>query len=244
MTLLQAVLLYSTIAAGASALGVIPLGARPDGVPRVWLGWANALASGLMIGAAYVLTETGLGRAPLASSVGAVIGIGLLFAIHRVSGLAELRLNETTDDSPAYGYKVLLVNALHSVPEGVAIGVAMLQSRPLGVFMAVALAVHNMPEATILSVALRGWGVALPNAVGLAVTVRLPQVLFAVVTAALIADSTALLPWAAGFAFGSLIYLVIVELLPESYQEAGPPSIAVVTSVAMSMVVLLHGFVS
>jgi hypothetical protein len=38
---------------------------------------------------------------------------------------------------------------------------------------------------------------------------------------------------------GSLIYLVLVELLPESYYQAGHTTIAVVTLVAMGIVVAL-----
>ena len=50
-----------------------------------------------------------------------------------------------------------------------------------------------------------------------------------------------LLPWVAGFAVGALIYRTLVELLPESYRQAGQTSIAVVTLLAMGVVVLLAG---
>ena len=49
------------------------------------------------------------------------------------------------------------------------------------------------------------------------------------------------LPWALGFAVGALTYLVLVELLPESYRQAGHTSIALVALVAMGIVVLLRG---
>jgi len=48
------------------------------------------------------------------------------------------------------------------------------------------------------------------------------------------------LPWALGFAMGALVQLVMSELLPESYRQAGPRSIALVTVVAMGIVVLLQ----
>ncbi len=51
----------------------------------------------------------------------------------------------------------------------------------------------------------------------------------------------AVLPWAIGFAVGSLIYLVLAELLPESYRQAGHTSIALVTLVTMGIVVGLGG---
>jgi zinc transporter ZupT len=42
---------------------------------------------------------------------------------------------------------------------------------------------------------------------------------------------------------GAFLYLVLVELLPESYRQAGHTSIALVTLMAMGMVVLLTGLV-
>ena len=45
---------------------------------------------------------------------------------------------------------------------------------------------------------------------------------------------------AVGVAVGALIYLVMAELLPESYEEAGHQSIALVTIVAMMLVVFLR----
>jgi zinc transporter ZupT len=47
--------------------------------------------------------------------------------------------------------------------------------------------------------------------------------------------------WALGFAVGSLVYLVMVQLLPESYRQAGQTTIALVTIVSMGIVVLLGG---
>jgi zinc transporter ZupT len=67
------------------------------------------------------------------------------------------------------------------------------------------------------------------------------QVLLAVVTYAVVVAAPGLLPWAIGFAFGSLVYLVLAELLSESYREAGRTTIAVVTLVAMGIMVLLGG---
>ena len=71
---------------------------------------------------------------------------------------------------------------------------------------------------------------------------NVPQVLMAVVAVALIqAAPSLLLQWALGFAFGALVYLVLAEHLPESYRKAGHTTIALVTIVAMGIVVLIGG---
>lgn len=232
------VLLYSTLAASAAALGVIPVAWRRV-VPLAWIGWSNALASGLMLGVAYSLMVTGLDQAALWGGVGALLGIVFVHLTHAATGTADMDLNRLDEPSPAYPYQVILVNTLHAAHEGVAIGVGMAVSLPFGILMALALAVHNIPEAAIQISIVTNRGARLRDAAALAVVTNVNQVLLAVVSFSVLQAVPTLLPWVLGFAVGALIYLVMVELLPESYREAGHTSIAVVTLVALGMVVLL-----
>lgn len=234
------VLIYSSLAASAAALGAMPLVAR-ERLPLTWIGWANALAAGLMLGAAYALMVAGLDRAPARGAAGALLGIAFVFSTHAASGTEDLDLNRLRETGPAYGYQLLLVNTLHAVPEGIAIGAAMAVSLPFGIFMALAIAVHNVPEATVFSSILTSRGVPLRDAAGLSVAANVNQVLLAIVTFAIVSAAPSVLPWALGFAVGALIYLVMAELLPECYRQAGRTSIALVTIVAMGMVVWLSG---
>ena len=235
------VLLYSSVAAAAAALGTVPLALR-ERIPVAWIGWANALAAGLMLGTAYVIVVAGLNRMVLAGASGAFLGIGFIYWTHLISRTEELDLNKLDRTRPEYGYQVLLIQSLHSASEGVAIGVAMSLGTGLGVFAALAFAVHNIPEATVLCTVLRARGIRLRDAAGLAVMTNVSLVLMAIVTFALIDAAPSLQPWALGFAMGALVYLVMMEPLPESYRQAGNTSIALVTSVAMGIVVLLNGF--
>lgn len=234
------VLLASAAAAGAAALGPLPLLGREQ-VPLLAIGWANALAAGLMLGPAYLLMTAGLQFEPLQGALGAALGIGFVWFTHHAGGTEEMDLNRLGESSELYGYRVMLVNTLHSASEGVAIGAAMGVGVPFGVFMAVAMAVHNVPEATVLSAILRGRGVRGGAAAGLAVTTNVTQVLLGVVTFAVVTAAPGFLPLALGFAFGSLLYLTLAELLPECYRQAGRTTMALVTLVAMGMVVLLGG---
>lgn len=234
------VLLASSAAAGTAALGPLPLVGR-GGLPRAALGWASAVAAGLMLGAAYLLMSAGIEYDPLQGALGAVLGIGFVWLTHSASGTADLELSGVEGATDVYGYQVMLVNTLHSASEGVAIGAAFGVGVPFGVFVALALAVHNVPEATVLATILRGRGVGLLATSALAVVTNTTQVLLAVVTYAVVVAAPGALPWAIGFAFGSLVYLVLAELLSESYREAGRTTIAVVTLVAMGIMVLLGG---
>jgi ZIP family zinc transporter len=135
---------------------------------------------------------------------------------------------------------VLLVSALHSAAEGLAIGAAMAVDLVLGTWMAVTIAIHNVPEGTLLAAVFRSQGesngrVLLLTLVGSATLVPMAVSTFAVLDAA-----PWITPWALGFGSGALIYLVTVDLLPESYRQAGATSIALVALLAMGVVAALQ----
>lgn len=232
------VLICASLAAFTAALGVVPH-ALAGRLPLPVLGWANAVAAGMMLGVAYSLFALELEGGALTGAAGAVIGVFFVRLAHVGAGTEDLDLNGLEDLSPAYGYQIVLVNTLHAAYEGIAIGVAMLVSVPFGISMAAALAVHNVPEAMILAAVVTGRGLSLPKTAALAVATNLNQVLLAVATFTVVGALPTLFPWALGFAVGALIYLVLAELLPESYREAGHTSIAVVTLIAMGVVLVL-----
>ena len=237
---LAAVLFFSSLAALAAVLGAAPLALGVPPARRV-IGWANALAGGLMIGVAYTLLQEGLDGALIAGGFGTLVGVVFVRGTHTATGTGELDLERPEGAGPDYSYKALLVDSLHAADEGVAIGVAMAVSLPLGIAMAATLAVHNVPEAMVLNSVLTSRGIKPSQSSFLSVVVNVNQVLLAVVTFTLIGLWPWLLPWVAGFAVGALIYRTLVELLPESYRQAGQTSIAVVTLLAMGVVVLLAG---
>ncbi len=236
------VLLFSMLAAFAAPLGILPLRSR-TAVSASWLGWANAIAAGFMLGAAYVIAEIALVDHPVRAAVGALLGIGFVHLSHRVSGVGDIDLNRLEDVDPLYGYRILSVSGLHGAMEGLAIGLAMLEGLPFGVLVALAMAIHNIPEAAVLGSVLRSTGLGPARTAGLAVAANIGQILLAIVAFAIVPAIPGLLPWAFGFAVGGLTYLAISELLPEAYHRAGPVSIALVTSVATGFVVLLRGVV-
>ena len=241
------ILALSTVAALVSAFGVLPLMGRRR-LPSTWLGWANAIAGGMMLGAAYMLSAieaTSEAVAPqVFAAIGAVVGVGLTYWTHVAVGTGTTDLNRARATDPAHGYRILMVNGLHSAFEGVAMAVAMVIDLRFGVLVALALAVHNIPEATVLSSVLQGRGLKLHQIAGLAVAANVSQILLAVATYSVVVAAPATLPWVQGFSVGSLIQLVLLELLPESYREAGKTSIALVTVVALGVVVLVQGFVA
>jgi ZIP family zinc transporter len=236
------VLVFATLAAFLAPIGVFPLRHR-EAVPSAWIGWANALAAGFMLGTAYLLAEIALSDHPVQASVGSLLGIGYTYLSHRASGVEDVDLNRLDGVDPLYGYRVLFVGGLHGAMEGLAIGLAMLESLPFGILVALAMAIHNIPEAAILGSVLRSSGLGVARTAALAIAAKVGQILFAVIAFAVVPAIPGLMPWAFGFAVGGLSYLVLSELLPQAYERAGPISIGLVTSVATGFVVLLRGFI-
>ena len=234
-----AVLLYASIA----ALSAIPGGLirwSPDAGGDRWIGWAHALAGGGMLGAAFVLTLVP-DAAPVAAALGGGLGVGFIAATHALTRLDTLDLSRPRREDPSAAPRLVALHSLHACSEGVAIGVAMAVDLSLGVFMALAIAVHNVPEAALLSGATRRPGAGRAGGVGLVVLCNVGQPSLAVATWFVVTAVPAFLPWALGFAVGALLNLVMTELLPASYREAGSTSIALVASVALGLVVLLGG---
>lgn len=240
MNLTLLVLAASGAAALSGGLGaLIYLG--PEQAPRRWLGWATAVAGGFMLGAAYATLELGMGEKPVAVTTGALLGVLYVFATHRFQGSEELQLTRTEGVDSAYAFRVLTIQSLHSASEGIAIGVAALINLGFGMFTAFAFALHNVAEAGVLSAVLRGQGATAAQAAALGVFTNAGQVLLAVVTVAVVTSAPASMPWVTGFAVGALVHLVLTELLPESYRDAGALSTALVTSLAMGVVILWAG---
>ena len=241
------VLLYSTLAAGLAVLGALPfaLGGRPR---PVWIGSAGALAAGLMLGAGYLLMEWGLDQGTWAAVAGGAAGVAYTLGARLFIGADDLGGKPEADEpTGSYGKRdriprLLLQHGLHAAAEGIAIGVAMTLHLRLGVFVALALAIHNVGEAMWLTDLLRRRRVSLGRAAGLSVVINLPQPVLALAAFALGPVLTGFLPAALGFAAGALVFLVLTELIPEAYPQAGTGVVSFLVSASAGTVVLLESF--
>jgi zinc transporter, ZIP family len=212
-----------------SVLAAIAAGLGPFFIGRKYLGWANALAAGMMLGAGYLVMTAGLSRGILIASGGAAVGATIAFAIHVLLGVGS---------RPVIAYTA---SAVHSAPEGIAMGAAMALSPAFGFFVVLTLALHNISESAVVISQLENGGFKRGRATLLAIGARATQIIFALLALVFAHTSQAALSFTLGFAFGALVYLCIAELLPEAYHAAGRTSIAVVASVAAGVVSLLGG---
>lgn len=192
-------------------------------------------ASGVMVAASVWsllipsidMAETSMGKLSFApAAAGFVLGIFFLLVMDRV--IPHLHLNdEKPEGLPAKLKKttmLVLAVTLHNIPEGMAVGVvfAGLLNGSSGITIAGALAlsigiaIQNFPEGAIISLPLRSEGGSKRKAFLYGMASGIVEPVAAAITILLTRFITPLLPYLLAFAAGSMIYVVVEELLPEA----------------------------
>jgi ZIP family zinc transporter len=228
------VFLLALLTAGATGLGALPF-AFAKHPTRGWLGASNAVAAGLMLAASFGLIYEGVNHGLLRTLAGALLGLGFIVAVRRL-----LRQNEHPAVFAGMGgldaRKALLivgVMTVHSFTEGVGIGVSFGGGEALGLFISLALAVHNVPEGLAISLVLVPRGVGWVRAAWWSVFSSLPQPLMAVPAFLFVELFRPLLPYGLGFAAGAMIWMVFSELVPDALEETSSNLVAVVVTVSV-----------
>ncbi len=219
------VALYAALAAAAAGLG--PILSRVQGPEDRFVGLANALAAGMMLGLAYPLTRDGLDSGTISATLGASVAVVSLFLVH-----VWFNLDGGDAISPV---RALIGASVHSAPEGLALGVACAIDPRFGAVVAFTLALHNVGEGIALSSYLVQREKRV-RAVAAAALSNLPQVALATSGFLLAKARPELRPLLLGASAGSLIYLSLADLLPSGYHVAGRTAISVVVIAATSMV--------
>jgi zinc transporter ZupT len=211
-----AVFLAALATALATGLGAVPFlfAGTPD---RSWIGVANGLAAGFMLGASIGLCLEGARYSVGRTFLGAAAGITFI----AVAGTVLARNHHvhigSLQGSDAFRAVLIVgVMTLHSFAEGVGVGVAFGDGATLGLLIALAIAVHNIPEGLAISLVMVPRGASVASAAGWSVVSSLPQPLMAVPAFLFVEAFGGFLPVGLGFAAGAMVWLVAADLLPEA----------------------------
>lgn len=110
--------------------------------------------------------------------------------------------------------------ALHNFPEGMAIGVGFSGGdTSVGIPLAAAIAVQDIPEGLVVAVALRTVAYAAWQAALVAALTGLAEPIGAIVGVALTSGFAPLYPAGLGFAAGAMIWVVSHEIIPETHRK-------------------------
>ncbi len=160
----------------------------------------------------------------LPAAVGFLIGMGFLLILDMVTPHMHM---DNQEEGPSSGLKrttkLILAVTLHNIPEGMAVGVvyAGWLSGEVGVSQAAALAlalgiaIQNFPEGAIVSMPLRAEGMSKQKTFLYGVLSGIVEPIASVLTILATGAVVPVLPYLLAFAAGSMMYVVVEELIPE-----------------------------
>ena len=127
----------------------------------------------------------------------------------------------------------ILAITIHNIPEGLAVGVAfgaISAGLPFATFgaavaLAIGIGIQNFPEGLAVSMPLRGEGMSRLKSFWYGQLSAVVEPVFAVMGAAAVIIFHPILPYALAFAAGAMIFVVVMEVVPES-QRAGNTHLA------------------
>ncbi len=227
------VFIYALITALATGIGAIPFFFIKK-ISDSFLGKANAIAAGLMLSASYNLIFEGYREDELMTLIGMISGVAFVI-------LADNWMNKSFDievkDLVGAGSKKMLlflgIMTIHSFAEGVSVGVSFANTLEFGVFIAIAIAVHNIPEGLAISLVMIPKGTSPIKAVGWSIFSSLPQPLMAIPAFLFVDAFREYLPLGLGLAAGAMIWMVFAELIPEALEKCEPHKIGFWVTIAI-----------
>ncbi|MBP8229730.1 MAG: ZIP family metal transporter [Xylophilus sp.] len=228
----QGALIGGAVAALATALGTVPVMFSQRLSDRTQDSLFGFGAGVMLAACAFSLIIPGIAaaRASGASAWGAggVVGVAILLGgavllvmerllphehfIKGVEGQSARTLRRT--------WLFVFAIALHNLPEGLAIGVGYAGNDAVRASaLATGIAIQDVPEGLVVAVALLAAGYKRALAVGIGMASGLVEPVGAVLGAAVVSYSAALLPWGLGFAAGAMLFVVSHEIIPESHRK-------------------------
>lgn len=202
----------------------------PPLIQRVLLGFASgvmvaASVWSLLIPAMDQCSHMGK-LAFLPAAIGFVLGIIFLLVVDMI--VPHLHMNDEKPEGVHAHLKkstmLVLAVTLHNIPEGMAVGItfAGFLSGETGITLsgaaalAIGIAIQNFPEGAVISLPLKSECGSRHKAFACGMASGIVEPIGAGITILLTAVITPLLPYLLAFAAGSMIYVVVEELLPEA----------------------------
>lgn len=166
----------------------------------------------------------------LMSVIPAAVGFlaGILFLLFLDSIIPHQHIDSNLSEGPrshlSKTAKLVFAVTLHNIPEGMAVGVALAGALENNSYMpmtgvvalSIGIAIQNFPEGAIVSMPLRGAGNSRLKSFVMGTLSGVVEPVGAILTIALASIVVPVLPYLLAFAAGSMIYVVVEELIPET----------------------------
>jgi zinc transporter ZupT len=245
-------LIAGLLASFACGLGALPLLLKRFDLKQ-HTGIGYGFAGGLMLAASvYNLILPGLQMAPpemnlskvLPVLAGILLGSVFLWSTNRY--LDEERLSRAFWKRWGGRAEILifLAMSIHSIPEGVAVGVGYaseeVYANHLGSYIALAIGIHNIPEGLAVALPMRAAGASVARCFGVAVLTSLPQPIAAVPAGMASWFFQPLMPVLMGFAAGAMMFLILLEIIPDALHQEKPTKIAWAITFGFCLMLLIQ----
>lgn len=198
---------------------------------RVFLGFAAGVMTAasvwsLLIPAIEDAQAAG-GSGLLPAAGGFILGVLFLLLMDHV--MPHLHLGEQQAEGPCCAWKrttlLVLAVTLHNIPEGMAVGLSFAMAAQHGdsasmagaMALALGMGIQNFPEGAAVSLPLRQEGVSSMKAFLMGSLSGIVELIFGVLVVLIAGSVQPLMPWMLSFAAGSMMYVVIEELVPEAH---------------------------
>ncbi len=235
------VFVYASITALATGLGALPF-LLVRRITSTVVAYSNAVASGLMLGASFGLLAEGTQHGTWQVFVGANVGVLFILATSKWLEGHDLQFGSVRGLGARRMLLIVIVMAVHSFAEGVAVGAAFAGGIALATFVTAAIAVHNIPEGLAISAVLRPRGASIAACAGWSVVSSLPQPLMAVPSFLFVETFRPSLPYALGFAAGAMVLMVLLELLPEAYEHGRRAPVGMLLTLSLIAMLLVQQY--
>ena len=220
-------------------------------VNKNWLDGMLAASAGIMLAASFwslllpgITQAENLGLSlPLIITVGILSG-GLLLII---GNKACDTIGKKQDDKQKRIRMLITSITIHNIPEGLAIGVAFgsviygLDGATLlaAWTLAIGIGIQNFPEGSAISLPLKREGASAKKAFLVGQFSGIVEPISAVIGALLVMKIRMILPFLLCFAAGAMIYVVVMELIPESQNNKSKDKMTILTMIGFVIMTLL-----
>jgi ZIP family zinc transporter len=239
--------LLSAAAGGATGLGAVPLLLKRRFTHRFYDSMIG-LSAGVMLSAAiFSLVDPALKLGASWEVIGGFAS-GLLFVaiLNRVIPHAHTRFTREGEVTKESRRGILLAGAvtIHNLPEGFAVGVGYLSGMPeAGLILALAIMIHNVPEGFAVAYPFYEYGKSSLACLGIATLSGLAEPVGALFGTLLVTVEEAVLQFGLGFAGGAMVYVVLVEMVPESHKHGYARIATAMMIVGFTLVLALDSFI-
>ena len=230
------------ITALATGLGALPFAFLPQ-ISKSTAARVNAVAAGMILGASSGLIIEGSEYGAWQTLLGAGAGMGFVLAGERLlASRADVSFGQLRGRGARQILLLLVVMTIHSFTEGVAVGVAFGGGKKLATLITIAIAVHNIPEGVAISTVMRARGASVLKCAGWSIFSSLPQPLMAVPAFVFVELFEPFLPCGLGFAAGAMVFMVFLELMPETYEGTSRSTAGFLVSATLGLMIMFQLF--